>query len=217
MEPAVHLVEAAGSGTVNEYTPTTAHVTQVGGARVLQLVGLKPLHARAYICGPAATCACAPADNLGLHAALARAAVGSVLVCDGGSDLSTALFGELMGTDALNRGVLGLVVTGAVRDVSELESMGFPVFGLGTAPAQSSKSRLISVGMPVSLSGVPVSPGDPIVADRDAVVVVAQANWPAVRAEARQRAAAEEEVLERLRAGERLADVRSIDLDPQRT
>jgi 4-hydroxy-4-methyl-2-oxoglutarate aldolase len=91
------------------------------------------------------------------------------------------------------------------------------VFGLGTAPAQSSKSRLISVGMPVSLSGVPVSPGDRIVADRDAVVAVAQANWPAVLGEARQLAAAEEEVLERLRAGERLADVRSIDLDPQRT
>lgn len=199
------------------YVPTTAHLAQVGGSRVLQLVGLKPLHSAAYICGPAVTCACAPADNLALHAALARAAAGTVLVCDGGNDLSTALFGELMGTDALNRGVLGLVVTGAIRDLSALELMSFPVFGLGTAPAQSSKSRLISVALPVSVSSVYVSQGDQIVADRDAVVVVAQADWPTVLAEATELAAAEEEVLDRLRAGERLADVRSIDLDPQPT
>ena len=127
------------------------------------------------------------------------------------------MFGELMGTDALNRGVLGLVVTGAIRDLSALELMGFPVFGLGTAPAQSSKSRLISVALPVSVSSVYVSQGDQIVADRDAVVVVAQADWPTVLAEATELAAAEEEVLDRLRAGERLADVRSIDLDPQPT
>ena len=199
------------------YTPTTAQVAQVGGSRVSQLVGLKPLHAGAYVCGPAVTCACAPADNLALHAALSRAAAGSVLVCDGGSDLSTALFGELMGTDALNRGVTGLVVTGAIRDLAALELMRFPVFGLGTAPARSSKSRLISIGMPVSVSGVHVSQGDQIVADRDAVVVVARANWPTVLAEATELAAAEEEVLDRLRAGERLADILSIDLDPERT
>ena len=199
------------------YTPATAQVAQVGGSRVLRLVGLIPLHAGAYMCGPAVTCACAPADNLALHAALARAEAGSVLLCDGGNDLSTGLFGELMGTDALNRGVVGLVVAGAVRDISELELMGFPVFGLGTAPARSSKSRLISVGMPVSVSGVEVSEGDQIVADRDAVVVVARANWPTVLAGATELAAAEEQLLERLRAGERLADVLSINLDPDRT
>ncbi|MFZ0168745.1 MAG: RraA family protein [Candidatus Dormiibacterota bacterium] len=196
------------------YTPVTAQVVQVGGSRVSQLVGLKPLHAGAYVCGPAVTCACAPADNLALHAALARAEAGNVLVCDGGNDLSTGLFGELMGTDALNRGVVGLVVAGAVRDIGELELMGFPVFGLGTAPARSSKSRLASVGEPVSISGVDVSPGDQIVADRDAVVVVARAHWPTVLAEATELAAAEEQLLERLRAGERLADILSINLHP---
>jgi 4-hydroxy-4-methyl-2-oxoglutarate aldolase len=195
-----------------QHTPTTAELVQVGGSRVSVLGDLKPLHGGAYVCGPAVTCACAPRDNLGLHAALFQAPAGSVLVCDAGGDVSTGLFGELMGTEALNRGIAGLVVSGAIRDLVALEQMGFPVFGLGTARAQSSKSHMISLGEPVALSEIWVSPGDQIVADRDSVVVVAHASWPSVLAEAAKLAAAEAEILGRLRGGERLADLLSIDV-----
>jgi regulator of RNase E activity RraA len=51
--------------------------------------------------------------------------------------LSTGLFGEMLATDALNRGIAGLELAAAVRDVSTLEQLEFPAFALGASPAQS--------------------------------------------------------------------------------
>lgn len=185
----------------------TPWVAQAGGDRVQLIRGLTLFLGRPYICGPAVTCACAPDDNLALHLALYRAAPGSVIVCHADEPGRTGLFGELMATDALRRGLGGLVVDGTVRDLDDLDRLGFPVLCRGAAPAQSAKRRVGSVDRPVTVGGVVVGPGAQIVADRDGALVVDRDLWPSVRDDALALAGHEDVVLRRISQGERLAEI----------
>ena len=60
---------------------------------------------------------------------------GDVLVINGGGDTTRALIGELIAEKAKARGVVGMVIDGAVRDGVELERIGFPVWSRGLCPA----------------------------------------------------------------------------------
>jgi len=187
-------------------------VAQAGRDRVHVMTGLTTHAGRPYLCGPALTCACAPEDNLALHAALYQAQPGAVLVCDGTGSKRCALFGELMATDAVNQGLAGLVVAGPVRDIADIGGLGFPVWCTGTAPGQAAKVAVVSVGLPVVVGGVLVASGDQLIADRDGVVVVPAADWPDLQPEVAAIAAKEEKTRARLAAGERLADINGLDL-----
>jgi 4-hydroxy-4-methyl-2-oxoglutarate aldolase len=156
--------------------------------------GLTPLTIAASLCGPAATCACAPGDNLAVHRLLEQAPEGSVLVVDAGGRTDCGHFGELTAMDAEYRGIVGLVIDGAIRDGGALAELGFPVFHGGFAPAGSVKERALSVNEPVTIGGVEIAPGDQVVADSDAILVVAAADWPAVAIEAQKIRDAEDEL-----------------------
>ncbi len=196
---------------MSEAIPVTG-VAQAGRDRVRVMTGLT-IHAGGdYLCGPALTCACAPEDNLAMHAALYQAQPGAVLVCDGAGSTRCALFGELMATDAVNQRLAGLVVAGPVRDIADIDQLGFPVWCTGTAPGQAAKATVVSVGLPVVAGGVLVAPGDQVIADRDGVAVVPAAEWPALQAEVAALTAREHRTRERLAAGERLADINGLDL-----
>src|SRR5215471_20731841 len=196
---------------MSEAAPVTG-VAQAGRDRVRVMTGLTTHAGADYLCGPALTCACAPEDNLAMHAALYQAQPGAVLVCDGAGSKRCALFGELMATDAVNRGLAGLVVAGPVRDIADIDGLGFPVWCTGTAPGQAAKAAVVSVGLPVVVGGVRVAPGDQVIAGRDGVVVVPAADWPGLQPEVAAIAAKEEKTRARLAAGERLADINGLDL-----
>jgi 4-hydroxy-4-methyl-2-oxoglutarate aldolase len=196
---------------MTEAVPVTG-VAQAGRDRVRVVTGITTRAGRPYLCGTALTCACAPEDNLAMHAALYQAQPGAVLVCDGAGSRRCALFGELMATDAVNQGLGGLVVAGPVRDMAHLDPLGFPVWCTGTAPGQAAKAKVVSVGLPVVVGGVLVASGDQVIADPDGVVVVPAAEWPAIQGEVAAIAAKEEKTRERLAAGERLADINGLDL-----
>src|SRR5215467_7534258 len=200
-----------GGADMDEAVPVTG-VAQVGGDRVRVMTGLTTRAGRPYLCGPALTCACAPEDNLAMHAALYQAAPGAVLVCDGAGTTRSALFGELMATDAVNQELAGLVVQGPVRDIADIDELGFPVWCTGTAPGRADKAAVVSVGLPVVVGGVLVASGDQVIADRDGVVVVPAAEWPAVQGEVAVLAAKEGKTRERLAGRERLADINGLDL-----
>jgi len=196
---------------MTQSVPVTA-AAQAGRDRVRVMAGLTTRAGGDYLCGPALTCACAPEDNLAMHAALYQARPGAVLVCDGAGSTRCALFGELMATDALNQGLGGLVVAGPIRDIAGIDGLGFPVWCTGTAPGQAAKATVVSVGLPVVVGGVLVASGDQVIADRDGVVVVPAAEWPALQDEVTALAAKEGRTRERLAAGERLADINGLDL-----
>jgi regulator of RNase E activity RraA len=97
-----------------------------------------------------------------------------VIVMEG--TLDVAAIGGLMGTAAKSRGMAGMILDGAVRDVAELRGLGLPVFARSISPG-TAVGRYASVanGVPVQCAGVTVNPGDIIVAGEDGVVVVPQA------------------------------------------
>ena len=199
-------------GVAEQRALSSPWVVQAGGEAVRTIHGLTHFLGQHYLCGPAATFACAPNDNLAIHVALYEARPGSVLIGDGGGTANFGLFGELMATEAVARGLGGLVVEGTVRDLADLDRLGLPVLCAGAAPAQCTKTTLVSVGQPVEVGGVLVRPGDQIIADRDGAAVVPSELWDEVKAAALALADRETDYLRRLRAGERLADILALNL-----
>ncbi|NHD19519.1 MULTISPECIES: NAD(P)-binding domain-containing protein [unclassified Actinopolyspora] len=133
---------------------------------------VRPMWPAERLTGRALTVLCRPGDNKGIHQALTMAGPDDVLVVAGGGDPSRALIGELIAHRAINRGVRGVVVDGAVRDVHALREAGLPVWAVGTSPAGPYKSGPYRVGTDVALGGVVVHHGDIVVADSDGVTVV---------------------------------------------
>ena len=94
-----------------------------------------------------------------------------VMVVEQGEDI--AGMGGLMGTAMAARGYVGAVIDGGVRDVAYLRKLAFPVFATGIVPSTSVHHyRFAGAQIPVVCDGVPVNPGDIVVADSDGVAVV---------------------------------------------
>ncbi len=97
-----------------------------------------------------------------------------VMAVEDGGDI--AGMGGLMGTAMASRGYAGAVIDGGVRDVAYLRKIAFPVFATGIVPSTSVHHYRFSGGqIPLVCNGVPVNPGDIVVADSDGVVVVPRA------------------------------------------
>jgi regulator of RNase E activity RraA len=97
-----------------------------------------------------------------------------VMVVQDGADI--AGMGGLMGTAMAARGYAGAVIDGGVRDVAYLRKIGFPVFATGIVPSTSVHHyRFAGAQIAVTCDGVPVNPGDIVVADSDGVAVVPRA------------------------------------------
>ena len=124
------------------------------------------------VCGPAFTVEVRPGDNLMIHAAMAMARPGDVLVIDGKADRSAALMGSIMLTACKALGLAGVVLDASLRDTEELRELGFPVWSIGANPNGPTKGVSGRINWPVCCGGVTVHPGDLIVGDADGVVVV---------------------------------------------
>src|SRR3954468_6022789 len=108
-----------------------------------------------------------------------------VMAVEDGADI--AGMGGLMGTAMAARGYVGAVVDGGVRDVAYLRKIGFPVFATGIVPSTSVHHyRFAGAQIPLLCNGVPVNPGDVVVADSDGVAVVPKGQAEAVLAAAQQ-------------------------------
>jgi len=94
-----------------------------------------------------------------------------VIVMEG--TLDVAAMGNLMGTAAVARGMAGMVLDGAVRDVGDLRGMGLTVYARAAIPSTAvGRYATVARNIPVECAGVTVRPGDIIVANEDGVVVV---------------------------------------------
>ncbi|NNF78789.1 MAG: 4-hydroxy-4-methyl-2-oxoglutarate aldolase [Rhizobiales bacterium] len=164
--------------------------------------GIKPIDPAMKLAGPALTVNVPAGDNLALHIAISRAAPGSVLVVDYKGHMEVAVTGDIMALAALQRGLAGMVIDGAVRDADEIARLGLPVFARGLSIRGPAKMGPGSVGNPVTLGHVVVHTGDIVVGDRDGVVVLPAEGWSEALDLARQRDAREEEVRRKLMAGE---------------
>lgn len=151
-----------------------AILADVAGRRGAMHGRVAALRPRMKIAGPALTIDVRPGDNLMIHAAIALAKPGDVLVIDGKGDRTAALMGTIMMTACRQRGIAGVVMDGAVRDSLEIDEMDFPVFCVGTNPNGPTKNAPGRIGHAVSCGGVAVRPGDLVIADADGVFVGAR-------------------------------------------
>ena len=124
------------------------------------------------VCGPAFTIEVRAGDNLMIHAAMAMAKPGDVLVIDGKADRTCALMGSIMLNACKKLGLAGVVIDGSIRDTEELRELGFPVWAIGANPNGPTKNIPGRINGPISCGGASVSPGDLIVGDADGVVVI---------------------------------------------
>jgi 4-hydroxy-4-methyl-2-oxoglutarate aldolase len=149
-----------------------AILADVAGRRGAMHGRIAALRPNMKVAGPALTVDVRPGDNLMIHAAIALAKPGDVLVIDGKGDQTAALMGTIMMTACKKLGIAGVIVDAAVRDSLEIEEMGFPVFSVGTNPNGPTKNVAGRIGHPVSCGGVTVNAGDFVLADADGIVVV---------------------------------------------
>jgi len=149
--------------------------------------------------GPARTVRCGQGDNLMVHAAIAEAEPGEVLVLTMPEPAPVALVGELLATQALGRGVAAMLVDAAVRDVEELRDLGLPIWARYVRVRGADKTVAGSIGEPVDVGGATIRQGDAVVLDTDGVVVGELISD--VLAAARGRAEREVEKRAKLQAG----------------
>ncbi|MBQ9453607.1 MAG: dimethylmenaquinone methyltransferase [Desulfovibrio sp.] len=137
-------------------------------------------------------------ENLLLYYAADNARPGDVLVVACGGYTERAVTGEIMINYARKRGLAGIVVDGAVRDVAALRTLHFPVYARAVSPNGPYKSACGEVNVPVSIGQVVISPGDLIVGDEDGIVAIRRNEAADVAAKAREIAAAGHNKLQRI-------------------
>ncbi len=162
---------------------------------------LRPVHASGSMAGPALTVRTRPGDNLMVHRALDMAEPGDIIVVDAGGDLTNAIIGELMQSHALQRGVGGMVINGAVRDVAALRAGRLPVFAAGVTHRGPYKDGPGEINVPVAFDGMVVQPGDLVIGDEDGFLCVPFDQVDTVHAAAVAKQAAETVQMAEILAG----------------
>ena len=180
--------------------------------------GLRPLAAQRATAGRAVTVllgvlTAAPAPSGAPKRHLSTAAVdasgpGDVIVVAHQGRTDCAGWGGLLSRAAVIRGIDGVVVDGAARDLAEATAVGLPVFA-SASTAVTARGRAVEVcwGEPVEFAGVPVAPGDLVLADQGGVVIIPSAHAEAVLATAERIAATEAAMAAALEAGRPVSEV----------
>ena len=188
-------------------------VYEAAGKRGLVDVDLIRIVPGSRVAGPARPVRCGQDDNLMVHAVMAEALPGEILVLTMPEPRAVALVGDLLATQAKVRGVAGVLIDAAARDVDELREMGLPIWCRWVRSTGASKELVGTIGRPVAVGGARIEAGDTVVLDADGAVVVPAARAEEVVAAARARAEKEAAVRERLLGGELtydLSDLRQV-------
>lgn len=185
-----------------------SEMQELGAATLYEAQGLgaldpaiKPIAPAMRLAGPAFTVDLPAGDNLALHHALVKAEPGQIIIADYKACVGVAAWGELMSFAALQRGISGLVIDGALRDASAIAAMGFPAFCRGLCIVGPAKNQPGALNVPITCASTAIAPGDIIVADRDGVVVIAQDRWRDVLQKARTRQIRETAIRDGISAG----------------
>ncbi len=163
--PSKELVERVGKYTAPELCDGTILYNAMD-------YHIKPVTTKEKIVGTAITLKLMMGDSLLVTKALSLAKPGDILVIDAKGTGNNAVWGDHRSLVSKKLGLAGVVIDGAVRDIDEIEEIGFPIFCKSITAGSSTKNSNGEINVPISCGGVVVNPGDIIVADRNGVCVV---------------------------------------------
>jgi 4-hydroxy-4-methyl-2-oxoglutarate aldolase len=192
----------------------SATLYEAAGQKGMIDPSIRPAWPGARLLGRAATVDCPPGDNLMLHIAVAHAQPGVIIVATVGGYMSAGAWGEILTAAAQARGIAGLVIDGAVRDIDAIRETQFPVFSRGLAIGSCTKERSGKVDVPIQFGGATVRPGDLILGDADGLVVLEQEHLDAVHETAVGRRRRESEIITQLREGRTTIELLGL-VDPR--
>ena len=139
------------------------------------------------------------------------APAGSVWVVAGGTDQMLSLFGGVIGIACKRNGIAGAVTDNACRDIATFNEAGFPVFGKTAVPyGPGALARPVAANVPVVCGGVEVNPGDYVAADADGAIVIPGSAYADVFDAVPAILAREQQILEKIAAGESLAEAYTL-------
>lgn len=172
---------------------------------------IRPLFDARFV-GAALTVKLYPGDLVDCLDALAVAQAGDAIVVDAAGETETSIWGGLMAGLCQQKGVVGAVVDGAIRDIDEIKALHFPIFSRAIVPRSthspySKRMEPIEVNVPIHCGGVLVYPGDIVLADEIGVVVVPREQAGDVLARAQAQAAQEEATRQRIRQGKIVEEI----------
>jgi 4-hydroxy-4-methyl-2-oxoglutarate aldolase len=157
--------------------------------------------------GPARTVLCGQDDNLMVHAVMAEAQPGEVLVLTMPEPRPVALLGDLLATQAQAAGVAAILIDASIRDAEELADMGLPIWARWVRVKGAEKSKAGEINVPVTVGGASINPGDVLVLDADGVAVVPQDQVERYVTASQAREEKEAVKREKLRAGQKSYDL----------
>ena len=173
---------------------------------------IRPIKPGYRMLGQALTVRAIAGDITPLLHGISQTKPGDILIVDGGGCMDNAILGGNMAKEASCRGVAGLVIDGAIRDVAEIRELDIPCFTRAITPAGPNYSYIGDVGAPISCGGTLVESGDLVIGDDDGVTVVPRRRINKVLTVCRETLAAEAEWDRRINAGESFTDI--LDLSP---
>jgi len=191
-----------------EYGVATVHEAQ--GRQGLLGSHINPVQRGVRIAGNAVTVTVTPGDNTTIGVAVEQCGEGDVLVVAPTAPCDMGYFGDLLATSLKARGVRGLIIEAGVRDVADLQQIGFPVWSKAVSAEGTGKGSLGDVNLPISIAGRIVHPGDVVVADDDGVVVVPRLKAAQVLEASKAREEKEARARCRYQAGEIALDVNNM-------
>jgi 4-hydroxy-4-methyl-2-oxoglutarate aldolase len=165
----------------------SATVYEAGGRRGYVDADLIQVIPGSHAAGPARTVRCGQDDNLMVHAVMAEAQPGEVLVLTMPEPRPVALVGDLLATQAKARGVAALLIDASVRDVEELAELGLPIWARWVRIKGAGKDLPGTIGEPVTVGGTAIRSGDVVVLDADGAAVVEEERLEEVLKASRER------------------------------
>ena len=186
----------------------SATVYEASGREGLIDIPLVQVVPGSRVAGPARPVRCGQGDNLMVHAAMAHARPGDVLVLTLPEPEPVALVGDLLATQAKAQGVAGLLIDAAIRDLEELRELGLPIWARWVRIRGADKTVPGTIDEPVTVGGATIRSGDIVVLDADGAVVVA-----AERTDEALAASLEREERERVKREKLQGGALSYDLD----
>lgn len=174
---------------------------------------LRPLWDAPVICGRAITVQIGPKGDAQPTVHLNTTAIesggpGEVIVVSNGGREDVSCWGDILSVAATEKGIEGVVIDGACRDIAASAEIGFPVYGKAVVPV-SARGRIIQYSMNerITMAGVSVYPGDYVFADASGTVFIPQAAAEEVITRSERLVAKQAAMIQAIRAGRSVVDV----------